>query len=89
MRLLAWFGTNEGRIVSGVAIASELAGQAWNIHLHQPIDLGPGGLGGGLAAILTASAALVAAPPAANAMLARQRLKLARMNMRDEGDLHG
>lgn len=48
-----------GRILAGLAMASMLGGQIWNIHLGQPIDLGPNGLGGGLTGVLGAVAALI------------------------------
>lgn len=79
-RVLVWLGTNEGRIISVLALAAELGGALWDVHLHQPVDIGPGGLGGGLAAILTASAALLAAPPAANAVAAHLKLRLMEKN---------
>ncbi len=48
-----------GRIVGAVGILMMLSGQAWNVLLGLPIDLGPAGLGGGLAAVLGGSAALI------------------------------
>lgn len=47
------------RIGSTIAVLAMLAGQGWNIYLGLPIELGPTGLGGGLAAVLTASAGFV------------------------------
>jgi hypothetical protein len=49
------------RIIATLAVLAEVGGQAWNIHLHKEIDLGPSGLGGGLASILTAAAVFLAA----------------------------
>jgi len=49
------------RILAFSAIVAEFVGEWHNIKLKQPLDLGPGGLGGGLAAILTAAAAYLAA----------------------------
>ena len=65
-----------GRITVGLAVAAEIAAAIWNVHLHQAIDLGPGGIGGGLAAIITAGAALLAAPPAVQAVALHQARKL-------------
>jgi hypothetical protein len=48
-----------GRIVGAIGIAMMLGGQAWNIALGLPIELGPTGLGGGLAAVLGGAAALI------------------------------
>lgn len=50
-----------GRILATATAAALLGAQAWNIYLGKEIDLGPGGLGGGLAAVITAIAALIAA----------------------------
>lgn len=50
-----------GRIIAAIAVLAMFGGQLWNMHLKQPIDLGPGGLGGGLAAVVTACAAFLAA----------------------------
>jgi hypothetical protein len=50
-----------GRILSTLVALALIGGQLWNMYLGKEIDLGPGGLGGGLAAILTAAAALIAA----------------------------
>lgn len=53
---LAW---DLGRFVAFGAGVAMVAGQAWNIWLGLPIDLGPGGLGGGLGAVLAGQAALI------------------------------
>lgn len=74
-RFSIWLRDNEGRIATALAVAAEIGAAVHNAVLKQPIELGS--LGAGLAAILTASAALLAAPPAARAMLARQQRKLA------------
>lgn len=50
-----------GRIISTAVAIALIGAQLWNIHLGKEIDLGPGGLGGGLAALITAIAALIAA----------------------------
>jgi hypothetical protein len=54
-----WYGPDNnhldsGRVLAWIAIWSLIAGQAHDIYLKQPIDLGPGGLGGGLAAVVGA-----------------------------------
>jgi hypothetical protein len=49
------------RVLAFLAIVGELLALRHNIKLRVPIDLGPGGLGGGLAAILTAGAGYLAA----------------------------
>lgn len=59
-----WFGPgNEhadlARILATFAVLAEVGGECWNIHLKQPVDLAA--LGGGIAAILTASAGYLAA----------------------------
>lgn len=43
-----------GRLGAMIAFGSLIAAQIHNMHLKQPIDLGPAGLGGGLAAVLGA-----------------------------------
>jgi hypothetical protein len=48
-----------GRILGSVAFLSMIGGAVWNIMLGRPIDLGPTGFGGGLAAVVGATAALV------------------------------
>jgi uncharacterized transporter YbjL len=50
-----------GRWVVGICVILMVAATIWNMYIDQPIDLGPGGLGGGLAGLLTAGAALIAA----------------------------
>jgi len=50
-----------GRIIVFGSAALMTGAALWNIHLGKDIDLGPSGLGGGLAALLTAGAALIAA----------------------------
>ncbi len=50
-----------GRILAFLGTATMAAGVGWNVHLGKPIDLGPGGLGGGLAAIYTAAGIYLAA----------------------------
>jgi hypothetical protein len=50
-----------GRILATVTAVALVGAQLWNIYLGKEIDLGPGGLGGGLAAVITAIAALIAA----------------------------
>ena len=48
-----------GRWLALVSALMMLGGQAWNIWLGLPIELGPAGLGGGLAAVLGGCAAFV------------------------------
>ncbi len=50
-----------GRIVGAVGVGMMLGGEVWNAYCGKPIDLGPGGLGGGLAAVIGAVAVLIAA----------------------------
>lgn len=50
-----------GRILATATAVALIGAQVWNIWLGKEIDLGPGGLGGGLAAVITAIAALIAA----------------------------
>jgi hypothetical protein len=50
-----------GRWVVGASVALMVIAAAWNMHIGEAIELGPDGLGGGLAALLTAGAALIAA----------------------------
>lgn len=50
-----------GRFLATGGFLSLIGGQAWNMYLRQPIDLGPGGLGGGLAALFTAATAFILA----------------------------
>lgn len=56
-----------GRIIGAIGVAMMLGGQVWNILLGLPIELGPTGLGGGLAAVLGGAAALVYAKDRARA----------------------
>lgn len=49
------------RVIAYVAILAELWAARHNMLLKQPIDLGPGGLGGGLTGILGAAAGFLAA----------------------------
>lgn len=49
------------RVIAYVAIIAELWAVRHNMVLKQPIDLGPGGLGGGLTGILGAAAGFLAA----------------------------
>jgi hypothetical protein len=46
---------DHGRVAAFLCLCSLLWATAWNMHLRQPIDLGPTGLGGGLAGVLTAA----------------------------------
>lgn len=46
---------DHGRVAAFVSIAIMIRATFYNMSLGQPIDLGPSGLGGGLAAILTAA----------------------------------
>lgn len=48
-----------GRILAFVGTLMMLGGQVWNIMLGLPIELGPTGLGGGLAAFYGACAAFI------------------------------
>lgn len=50
---------DNGRVLAFTATAALLVGEAHNIRLGQAIDLGPGGLGGGLAAVLGAAVVYV------------------------------
>lgn len=50
-----------GRVLSTIMAVALIGAQLWNMWLGKEVDLGPGGLGGGLAAVLTAAAALIAA----------------------------
>lgn len=56
-----------GRIIGAVGVLMMLGGQVWNILLGLPVELGPTGLGGGLAAVLGGAAALVYAKDRARA----------------------
>jgi hypothetical protein len=67
--LLRWIGTRLkdlfygpgnlhlelNRVSVGFSGLLVIAAVAWDMHKGQPIDLGPGGLSGGLAALITAS----------------------------------
>jgi hypothetical protein len=46
---------DHGRVAAFICLATLIAATAYNMRLRQPIDLGPGGLGGGLGAVLTAA----------------------------------
>ena len=48
-----------GRFWSGLSFLAVFAAAGWNAAIGQPIDLGPGGLPGGLAALATAVAAFI------------------------------
>ncbi len=48
-----------GRIGGGLAVLAMFAGAGWNVMLGLPIDLGPAGFGGGLAAVLGGAAAWI------------------------------
>lgn len=61
---LAW---DLGRFVAFGAGLAMLAGQAWNIYLGLPVELGPTGLGGGLGAVMAGQAALIFAKDKAGA----------------------
>jgi hypothetical protein len=61
------------RAFAGLAGFLMLAGMLWDIHKGQPIDLGPGGLGGGLAAVITASGLAISAKTWANAQLLKTK----------------
>lgn len=56
-----------GRILAGLSVASLVLGQLWNVLLGLPLELGPTGLGGGLAAVLGGCAALIYAKDRAKA----------------------
>jgi hypothetical protein len=56
-----------GRIVAGVSTLSMILGAVWNVFLGLPLELGPAGLGGGLAAVLGGCAALIYAKDRAKA----------------------
>lgn len=49
------------RVFAGLGGALMVAATAWDIHLGRPIEVGPGGLGGGLAAIITAAGLAISA----------------------------
>lgn len=50
-----------GRVVGFVAALAIICAALWNMWLGEPIELGPAGLGGGLAAVVGAIAGLIAA----------------------------
>lgn len=54
-------GLDLGRVIVAFFGALMGLGTLWNIHLGKELDLGPGGLGGGIGAVLGAGAALIAA----------------------------
>lgn len=56
-----------GRVVAFLAPTSLVASAIWNVMLGLPIDLGPTGFAGGLAAVVTACAALIYAKDRARA----------------------
>ncbi len=45
------------RILGALAVIAMFSAAGWNMYLGLPIELGPTGFGGGLAAVMTASAA--------------------------------
>lgn len=55
-----------GRILAFIGTLMMLGGQVWNVLLGLPIELGPAGLGGGLAAFYGACAAFIYAKDRAN-----------------------
>lgn len=56
-----------GRILALVSSLAMVAGQVWNMLLGLPLELGPTGFGGGLAAVLGGAAALIYAKDRARA----------------------
>ncbi len=48
-----------GRIIAFGAAVMMLCAQIWNVRLGLPIDLGPGGLGGGLGVVMGGIGALI------------------------------
>ena len=56
-----------GRIIGAFGVLMMLGGQVWNVMLGLPLELGPSGLGGGLAAVIGGAAALVYAKDRAKA----------------------
>ena len=48
-----------GRVLAFLLPLAMVGGAGWNVWLGLPLDLGPAGLGGGLAAVATAVAALI------------------------------
>lgn len=75
MRLLRWIAArlrdlfygpgntylDLGRVVGFIAALALIGSAFWNMHLGKEIELGPAGLGGGLAAVVGAIAGLIAA----------------------------
>lgn len=56
-----------GRILALLSALSMLGGELWNVSLGLPLELGPTGFGGGLAAVLGGAAALIYAKDRAKA----------------------
>lgn len=56
-----------GRIGGGLAVLAMFAAAGWNVSLGLPIELGPTGFGGGLAAVLGGAAAWIYAKDRAKA----------------------
>jgi hypothetical protein len=56
-----------GRILALGSSLSMLGGEIWNVSLGLPLELGPTGFGGGLAAVLGGAAALIYAKDRARA----------------------
>lgn len=56
-----------GRLLGIGSVLFMFGAAGWNISLGLPLELGPTGLGGGLAAVVTASAALIYAKDRARA----------------------
>jgi hypothetical protein len=56
-----------GRIVGTLAVFSMFIAAGWNVSLGLPIELGPAGFGGGLAAVCTGVAAWIYAKDRAKA----------------------
>ena len=56
-----------GRILSLASALSMIGGELWNVLLGLPLELGPTGFGGGLAAVLGGCAALIYAKDRARA----------------------
>jgi len=56
-----------GRIGGALAVLSMFAAAGWNVSLGLPIELGPTGFGGGLAAVLGGAAAWIYAKDRAKA----------------------
>lgn len=56
-----------GRILAMISSLAMIAGAVWNVLLGLPLELGPTGFGGGLAAVLGGCAALIYAKDRARA----------------------